>query len=1010
MVVPGTPDPPEQPTHRTGWQTFDRDDDALANLSPSEIRQILDELDSCQAKLARQDQELRQAQDALSACARYEELCAAEYQQSENALRNSQELLNFIIAHNQSAIAVYDREMRYVYVGNRYLNDCRARGQEVIGQSHYELFPSVPEKWREAHRRAMAGEVLSAEKDSYIREDGSEAWIRWECRPWYEADGAVGGIVLYTEEITERMQAEAALRESEEKYRQLIENAGEAIFVVQDSIIQFANCHSMGLVGLPQSELIGRSVMSFLSPEDQAEAGALEQQFMREEISEYRREFRIVDAGGGMKWVFLNTVRIVWNGKPATLNFASDITRHKQTEAMMQMHLDLIEFAVSHSVHEVLQKALDQVAELTGSEVGFYHFVEGDQQTLSLQAWSTRTLQEFCWAEGEGRHYPIAQAGVWVDCIRERRPVIHNDYASLPHRKGMPTGHPAVIRELVVPIFRADKVVAVLGVGNKPVEYAEDDTEIVARFADLVWEIIDRKRVEEALRKSEETHRLLVQNLQVGIVVHGPDTQIILANDQAHQLLGLDTHHALGKTAHDPTWYFMRRDGSRLPLAEYPVMQVLTTRTPIENLVYGIKHPDNQNVIWVMVNAFPEFEQDGSLRQIVVIFVDVSKQIQAEALAQDLNEQLRHQERLAAVGQLAAGIAHDFNNILAVIALQVPLVGRSPAMDERDRKRLAVIQSQVGHAARLIQQILDFSRRAVLERHPLDLAPFLTDQVNLLSHTLPETIRVSLDCEPGEHVALVDLTRMQQMVMNLAVNARDAMPKGGSLRLALAHQDTPPRPDLPAGPWLRLTVADSGWGISTEDLPHIFEPFFTTKAPGQGSGLGLPQIHGIVKQHGGEIEVESIVGRGTTFTVFLPAVTTQTRPTPPGRRQPWVCGGQTILIVEDNPALLTALQDIIEMLGYRTLAASDGQDALKIMDEHGAAIHLVLSDLVMPGMGGEELLAALCERESSVPVVILSGHPLDGELAGLTAKGLAGWLLKPVDVDLLAQTLAQVLG
>ncbi|MCX6030694.1 MAG: PAS domain S-box protein [Chloroflexi bacterium] len=378
--------------------------------------------------------------------------------------------------------------------------------------------------------------------------------------------------------------------------------------------------------------------------------------------------------------------------------------------------------------------------------------------------------------------------------------------------------------------------------------------------------------------------------------------------------------------------------------------------------------------------------------------------------ARDLRAQLQQQERLAAVGQLAAGIAHDFNNILAIIALQAPLVAHAPGLTEHDRERLTIISEQTGHATRLIQQLLDFSRRAVLERRPLDLGPLLKEQVKLLARTLPETIQVTLDCEPGEYMVLADPTRLQQMLMNLAVNARDAMPAGGTLRLALARQETAPRPNLPAGPWVRLTIADSGAGIAPEALAHLFEPFFTTKPRGQGTGLGLAQVHGIVKQHDGEIAVHSAAGQGATFTIYLPAVAEAAAPAPaPAAVAPPAGAEQMILIVEDNAVLLDAMADTVEMLGYRVIGADNGEEALAVLAEHGDAIALVLSDLVMPVMGGEALFRAMRDRGLTTPVVMLSGHPLEGELAGLKAQGLAGWLLKPPDLDDLARLLAQTL-
>jgi len=401
--------------------------------------------------------------------------------------------------------------------------------------------------------------------------------------------------------------------------------------------------------------------------------------------------------------------------------------------------------------------------------------------------------------------------------------------------------------------------------------------------------------------------------------------------------------------------------------------------------------------------ARPVVTSSPAMRNWVLLINDATR-------ARHLRDQLQQQERLAAVGQLAAGIAHDFNNILTIIALQAPLLARAAGLTERDRERLAIISQQTDHATRLIQQLLDFSRRAALERRPLDLGPLLKEQVKLLTHTLPETIQVTLACAPGEYVVLADPTRLQQMLVNLAINARDAMPAGGTLRLTLAQQGAAPRPNLPAGPWIRLEVADSGTGIASEALPHLFEPFFTTKPRGQGTGLGLAQIHGIVKQHEGEIEVQSVVGQGTTFTIYLPAAAAAASEPAPALTAPQIGAEQMILIVEDNPTLRDAMCDIVEMLGYRVIGAGNGAEALAVLAEHGDAIALILSDLIMPVMGGEALFRAIRARGLTTPVVMLSGHPLEGELAGLKEQGLVGWLLKPPMPDDLARLLAQALN
>ena len=230
-------------------------------------------------------------------------------------------------------------------------------------------------------------------------------------------------------------------------------------------------------------------------------------------------------------------------GEAHILSVVRDITERKHAEEIFQMRFRLLEFAATHSLEELMQQALDEIGHITASPIGFYHFVEADQKTLSLQAWSTRTEKEFCKAEGKGMHYSIDQAGVWVDCVRQRKPVIHNDYAALPHRKGLPDGHAEVIRELVVPILREERVVSILGVGNKPTDYDDKDVELVAYIADVVWEIVQRKRAEEKLLQLSRA----VEQSPASIVITDTTGSIEYVNPKFTQVTGYTLEEAIGK-------------------------------------------------------------------------------------------------------------------------------------------------------------------------------------------------------------------------------------------------------------------------------------------------------------------------------------------------------------------------------------------------------------------------------------------------------------------------------
>jgi nitrogen-specific signal transduction histidine kinase/ActR/RegA family two-component response regulator len=382
----------------------------------------------------------------------------------------------------------------------------------------------------------------------------------------------------------------------------------------------------------------------------------------------------------------------------------------------------------------------------------------------------------------------------------------------------------------------------------------------------------------------------------------------------------------------------------------------------------------------------------------------------------EVQRRARLQERLAAVGQLAAGIAHDFNNIMAVISLYSQMSLRRPNLPPRVEEWLRTILGQARRASDLIQQILDFGRRAILERHPLDLVPLLKEQVKLLERTLPENVRIELAYEPAEYVVHADPTRIQQMMMNLSLNSRDAMPEGGDLRIELGRLridrwgrgSARPVQEMEAGEWIRIAVSDTGAGISPEVLPHIFEPFYTTKSP-VGTGLGLSQVFGIVGQHGGHIFADSKVGEGTVFTIYLPAMPTE-RPDALAQEPEAVPegAGQTILVVEDDPYTREALVESLASLNYQVLAADNGQEALRVCEEEGDQIALVLSDVVMPEMGGIALFQALRSCAPDIKLVAVSGHPLE-EAQDLQSAGVMAWLKKPVGLEELATVLHQAL-
>lgn len=379
-----------------------------------------------------------------------------------------------------------------------------------------------------------------------------------------------------------------------------------------------------------------------------------------------------------------------------------------------------------------------------------------------------------------------------------------------------------------------------------------------------------------------------------------------------------------------------------------------------------------------------------------------------------VTKQIETQDRLANVGRMATGIAHDFNNIMSIITLYSGLLEKQPDHPRRNQY-LSIISQQAYHASRLIRQLLDYSRNSLIEQQALDLRTFLEEIVGLLQRTVPDTVAVELESSVEEALVRADPTRLQQVMINLAFNARDAMPNGGKLSISLSSLELAPGEELAdvelePGRWLCIRVADTGFGIPPHVLPRIFEPFYTTKEPGRGTGLGLAQVQGIVTELNGAVSVESQLGAGATFSIYLPALAleparmgTETVATP-GKR------AETVLLAEDNDATREAVTEVLSGLGYQVLVARTGRQALNLFEEHGGNISLLLADIVMPEMGGVELYQQVRQKWPEMPCILMSGHRLEREQQRRLEDEAIYWIQKPFTIDALSESLRLVLG
>jgi PAS domain S-box-containing protein len=575
--------------------------------------------------------------------------------------------------------------------------------------------------------------------------------------------------------------------------------------------------------------------------------------------------------------------------------------------------------------------------------------------------------------------------------VKSRQPLVIHDTRREPLWLAL-EGLGWVRSQLIVPIVQQDHVLGLLRLdGNTAGEFSNESVERLKPLVNAAAIALERSRLlEEAMRQAQRVQQIL-DSAQDGIVLLDSGYRVEVANPAAREYLALLTNGAIDQ----PVTMLAGR-----PLTE--LIEAPPAGTSGHELTVG----KERRIFETAVHPLQAGTEAGGWVLVLREITEARKQ----------NQYAQAQERLAMVGQLAAGIAHDFNNIMTVIILYAQMLLKLPQFASGEDPRMATLFRQAKLAANLISQILDFSRQSVMERRSVNLVYFLKELIKMLKRTLPENIRLDLIFEENEdYGVLVDLTRLQQAVMNLAVNARDAMPDGGSLtmeleHLTLAEAAAPPLPDMAAGEWILLAVSDTGTGISPEDLARVFEPFFTTKARGEGTGLGLAQVYGIVKQHGGFIDLVSTEGEGSTFKIYLPAHKVEDA-LEPALADDYVAegGGETILVVEDDENTREAVCEILKALNYHAMPAANGAEALQMFERRQDEIALVISDMVMPEMTGSKLYMKLREMKPDIKMVIITGYPFEEQDRELLSQGIVSWIQKPFVMEQIATAIREAL-
>jgi two-component system, cell cycle sensor histidine kinase and response regulator CckA len=897
------------------------------------------------------------------------------HRETRMALWEGQRLLDSFLNSIEDSLLIKDLESTIIRANPAFEREF-SHALPVVGKKCYEVIRNRTAPCKGCPSRQVIDKREPVHR--VLKKVRGDGWVEISSYPLLDqTTGKVTGIIELTRDITLQKAAVAALRESEEKYRLLVNNIPAVVYKgYLDWSIDFLDDKIEELTGYKKEEFESRSLRwtDLILPEDLAGARQVFIQALKTTRS-YVREYRIRHKEGRILWIQARG-QIISDSRGQVDHVSGvffDITAHRQAgEALRRSEASLAE--------------AQRLAHL-----GSWEWDIRKNQVL----WSDEVYRIF----GLSRHEFEATYEFFLTCVHpeDRSLVKKTSQEAVAQGQAFQVGYRILLSDGSQRfVFETGKAYL-------------DETGQTERLVGTIQDLTTLKQAQEALEESEHRYRLLAENL----------TDVIFTTD-----LNLHLNYISPSvrffTGYSPTEVLGRKLDQNLT----PASAELAAKAFAEELAQAQDQPGQTrsrvlelehyckdgHTVWGEVRASLLRDALGQ----VIGAIGVSRDITAR---RELEEQLHQAQKMEVVGRLAGGVAHDFNNLLTAILGYAALLLNSMEPDTPWRHDVSEIKKAGERAALLTRQLMAFSRRQVLHPKALDLNQVVDNLGKMIKRVIGEDIELAI--VPGQDLGTVmaDPGQIEQVILNLAINARDAMPHGGRLSFRTANVDLDQAyvrshaEQVQPGPYVLLEAADTGCGMDAATCSHIFEPFYTTKELGKGTGLGLSTVYGIIRQSGGNIWVSSEPGRGTVFKIYLPrgnaAVTAVTPEEGPG---PALQGRETILLVEDENLVRAITQRILGRLGYKVLEARNGAGALEISDEYEGPIHLLLTDLVMPGMNGQELADRLASGRPQLRVLFMSGYA-ENSLAGgpELAKAGRGYLQKPFEAQFLARKVRELL-
>lgn len=726
----------------------------------------------------------------------------------EEKLAIKEQQLALFIKHAPAAIAMFDRDMRYLAASERWRTDLRLGDGLLEHRCHYEVLPTICDGWRDDHRRCLEGEVLSIEDDRFEHADGTIDWMRRELHPWRNAQGEIGGVIILSETITEKRAVALELDHKKVFLEAVLDNVQEAVVACDtDGNVTVFNAAARDLYD------IDKDCYSF------------------EQWKSHNR---------------------LYASDPTTSNGPDQLPLFRALEG------------------EIVRN--QGVAKLCD---------DTDIRKLTVNA----------------------------------RPIVLSE--------GQTIG---------------------------AVSSSRDETDLHASSI--------------ALEASHERLKTSYNHTPAMMYSVDTDGRIVSVSDYWLEVLGYEREDVLGKKCVD---FFSDGSLEKSPHVMLPEFRRFGCCKDIE---YQFRKKTGE-AIDVLLSAVAERDDNGDIQRTLAVLTDVTE-------SRRLEQSLGQAQKMEAVGQLTGGLAHDFNNLLAVIMGNLQMLERSVDGDIRASKRVRSALRATERGADLTKRLLAFSRRQQLDAEDVDTGPLIGGMIDMLERTLGESIELELSQTDGPASVVADRSQLESAILNLAINARDAMPSGGRLTIetsqAVFEPECAAKIKMKPGDYVRISVTDTGTGIPKNIVDQVFTPFFTTKEEGKGTGLGLSMVYGFVKQSSGNVTIHSEEGCGTTINLFLPrAIVEGEQVQQRHASDDCLNGSGKVLVVEDKEDVREMASAMLEDLGYETLEAENGSQALDIMKS--TAIDLLFTDVVMPGgMSGPELASLARRRNPSLKVLFTSGY------------------------------------